>query len=249
MREKPARHDPRCDPRISSRSFRATVAAPRLLVTGFGPFPGAPENPTEALVRALAVETADTFGASACRAVILPTEYGRSWAALRGLYARFRPDVVVHFGVSGKAEAIMIERLGRCRTAADVPDSAGYAPISGRARRSGPDTLAATLPVEAVLAALLAAKIPAALSDDAGAYVCNATLYRSLGAAPTGRLVGFVHVPPLGVNGFAPERLHDAAAIILRTAAAAWLDRNAPVTVSAGEPAPAASPPRPGGAG
>jgi pyroglutamyl-peptidase len=249
MREEPARHDPRRDPRISVPSIRATVAAPKLLVTGFGPFPGAPENPTEALVRALAAETADTFGASACRAVVLPTEYRRSWTALRGLYARFRPDLVVHFGVSGKADAIMIERLGRCRTALDVPDAAGHAPISGRARRSGPDTLAATLPVEAILAALLAAKIPAALSDDAGAYVCNATLYRSLGAAPTGRLVGFVHVPPLGVNGFAPARLHEAAAIILRTAMTARVDRNATVTALAGEPAPAASPPRPAGAG
>ena len=27
------------------------TGAPRLLVTGFGPFPGAPENPTERLVR------------------------------------------------------------------------------------------------------------------------------------------------------------------------------------------------------
>jgi pyroglutamyl-peptidase len=222
MREEPARHHPRRDPRISVPSIRATVAAPKLLVTGFGPFPGAPENPTEALVRALAAEAADSFGAKALRAVVLPTEYRRSWTALRGLYARFRPDVVMHFGMSGKADAIMIERLGRCRTAADVPDAAGHAPISGRARRSGPDTLAATLPVEAILAALLAAKIPAALSDDAGAYVCNATLYRSLQAARGDRLVGFVHVPPSGVNGLSPDRLYRAAEIMLRTAAAAW---------------------------
>ncbi len=38
---------------------------PRLLITGFGPFPGAPENPTERLVKALAAEPAEAFGADA----------------------------------------------------------------------------------------------------------------------------------------------------------------------------------------
>jgi pyroglutamyl-peptidase len=173
-------------------------------------------------MRALADEAASTFGGSAFRAVVLPTEYRRSWAVLRRLYARFAPDVVVHFGVSGKAGEITIERLARCRSAPDFPDAAGYAPLSGRAYRSGPDALSATLPVEAIASALQAAKIPVALSDDAGIYVCNATLYRSLYAARGDRLAGFVHVPPSAVNGFTPDRLRAAAEIILRTAAAAW---------------------------
>jgi len=33
-----------------------STGIPKLLVTGFGPFPGAPENPTEVLMRSLAAE-------------------------------------------------------------------------------------------------------------------------------------------------------------------------------------------------
>src|SRR5690554_802095 len=75
------------------------TAPPRLLVTGFGAFPGAPENPTEALVRALAEEPPARFGAGALRAAVLPTDYRRSWPALRRLYGAFAPDLVVHFGL------------------------------------------------------------------------------------------------------------------------------------------------------
>jgi pyroglutamyl-peptidase len=155
---------------------------------------------------------------------VLPTDYRRSWAILRQLYAHFDPDIVVHFGLSGSAEAIVLERIGRRRIAPDKPDAAGYAPRSGRARRSGPESLAATLPVDAISRVLLDAGFPAALSDDAGDYVCNATLYRSLLAAPPFRLVGFVHVPPIGTAGFTSEKLRSAARRIIETALQVWIE-------------------------
>jgi len=171
------------------------IAGPKLLVTGFGPFPGAPENPTERLVRALAEEPAQVFGASAFEALVLPTEYARSWAMLRRTYRRFDPDVVIHFGLSGRAKAIDVETVARNRVATDKPDSAGLAPRAGYVRRGGPETLPATVPTDAILAALKGKGIAAQVSEDAGDYVCNATLYRSLRAAPAGRRVGFIHVP------------------------------------------------------
>jgi pyroglutamyl-peptidase len=155
---------------------------------------------------------------------VLPTDYRKSWAVLRRLYAHFDPDIVVHFGLSGSAEAIVLERLGRRRIAPDKPDAAGYAPRSGRASRSGPEHFAATLPIRDILPALLAAGFPAALSDDAGDYVCNATLYRSLLAAPPFRLVGFVHVPPIGTAGFTSEKLCSAARRIIETALQVWIE-------------------------
>jgi pyroglutamyl-peptidase len=191
-------------------------------VTGFGPFPNAPENPTQALVRGLAGEPPEQFGASALRAVVLPTDYRKSWPALRRVYARFSPDVVVHFGLSRHAEGLVLERIGRKRIDSSRRDAAGFAPPSGFCRRSGPDSLAATVPVEAMVAALTEAGFPAVLSDNAGGYVCNATLYRSLQAAPAGkRLVGFVHVPPEDTSGYTRERLASAAMLVLREATAA----------------------------
>jgi len=189
---------------------------PKLLVTGFGPFPGAPVNPTETLMRALQVEAPASFGAADVKAVVLPTDYRRSWAALTRLYARFAPDAVVHFGVSRRCEAIHVERLGRNVVDPNLPDAAGFAPPSGRARRSGPDRLHATLPVAESVAALSAAGFPAAVSDDAGAYVCNATLYRSLHAEAAPQ-VGFVHVPPQGQADYTADRLAEAALVLLRS--------------------------------
>jgi pyroglutamyl-peptidase len=191
------------------------AAAPSLLLTGFGPFPGAPENPTEALVRALAQETPESFGASAVKAVVLPTEYGRSWAILRRLCLRFEPNVVVHFGLGGIAKAIHIETVGVNMIDPKKQDASGGAPRSGFARRGGPERLSATLPAESILAALKRRRIPAQLSDDAGNYVCNATLYRSLHAAPAGRRVGLIHVPPTTAKGWSPARLLRAGRIIL----------------------------------
>jgi pyroglutamyl-peptidase len=193
--------------------------SPRLLVTGFGPFPGAPENPTERLVKALAEESAEAFGASAFHAAVLRTEYRWSWDELQRLGLDFAPDVIVHFGLSAEIEAINIECTGRNVVDPEKPDAVGHAPSPPWLAVDGPETLISTFPSAAILRALLAAGFPAALSDDAGAYVCNATLYRSLHAAPPTRRVGFVHVPPEGKGGFDHMRLVEAATIILRTVA------------------------------
>ncbi len=190
---------------------------PRLLATGFGPFPGAPENPTEALMQALAKEPPQDFGASAFQAVVLATDYRRSWAALRRLHASFKPDVAVHFGLSAGSEALRIECLGRNSINRAKPDVSGVAPSAAIVVRGGPAAIASTFAADAILAALREGGFDAALSDDAGLYVCNATLYRSLHAAPAGRRIGFVHVPPSHV--LAPADLEKAAAIILRAAA------------------------------
>jgi pyroglutamyl-peptidase len=209
---------------------REGAFAPKVLVTGFGPFPGAPENPTDPLVRALAAEPAEDLGAATLKAVVLPVDYRKSWPVLRRLYSSFGPDIVVHFGLSRNAQGFVVERRGSRRVQADRPDAAGFAPPSGVARRSGPDSLPASLPAEAIVGALREAGIPAEASDEAGGYVCDATLYRSLQAASARpeRLVGFIHVPPEGTRGLTRERLGKAAAIVVRTAASLWLTATRP---------------------
>jgi pyroglutamyl-peptidase len=79
------------------------------------------------------------------------------------------------------------------------------------------------LAVEPIVAALTKAGLPVAASDDAGGYVCNATFYRSLIAAPEGRMVGFVHVPPERV--LTAPKLLAAAATALVAASSLWADR------------------------
>jgi pyroglutamyl-peptidase len=133
---------------------------------------------------------------------------------------------VVHFGLAQRAGCIRLERVARKRVDPDKPDAAGFAPKSGLARRSGPQTLTTTFPIEAIRRALLQAGFPAELSDDAGSYVCNATLYRSLGSVSpeAKRVVGFVHVPPEGAGGFTRDWLGEAARLVLATAASLWAE-------------------------
>jgi pyroglutamyl-peptidase len=195
---------------------------PRILVTGFGPFPGAPENPTEQLVQTLAARQPAPICAGLLRAAVLPTDYRRSWSALRRLYGDFQPDIVLHFGLSRRARAVHVERVARKRCSPELPDAAGFSPSSGLARRFGPESLVSTLPVEAIAPCLQQAGIPVAISEDAGGYVCNATFYRSLLAAQTGALVGLIHLPPEGQGGFDAERLVRAAELVVRGAADVW---------------------------
>jgi pyroglutamyl-peptidase len=170
-------------------------------------------------MRHLAGESPEAFGAGALKAAVLATEYRRSWETLRRLYAGFAPDVVVHFGLSQKIKVIHVERVGRNVVDPAKPDAAGYAP-RGRARRTGPQALASSFAAPAIVAALAEAGFPAALSDDAGAYVCNATLYRSL-AANAAPQVGFVHVPPLRRGGWTAARLREAGSVVLCAAVVA----------------------------
>ena len=204
------------------------ASAPKILVTGFGPFPGAPDNPTEPLVRALAAEPPEQLGAGTLKAVVLPVDYRKSWPVLRRLYRSFAPDVIMHFGLSSRARSVVVERQGSRLLRRDRCDAAGFVPRSGVARRAGPESLPSNLPVDTIVQKLVAAGFPAEASDDAGGYVCNATFYRSLISAPPGseRLVGFIHVPPEGTASYTSVRLRKAAALILVAATDRWRERS-----------------------
>lgn len=166
------------------------MALPRLLVCGFDAFPDAPVNPSAAVVRALAAEGWSPTGAALdCEAI--PVAWSGSVEAIlqRGAY-----DGVLVVGVAVEAEAFRVETLGRNRADPDRPDHGGARWPTLEIDPAGPPALPATAPVEAILARLAAAGVAADFSDDAGAYLCNFTLYGLL-AAQAAPAVGFLHVP------------------------------------------------------
>lgn len=193
--------------------------APTFLVTGFGPWPGVKVNPTAALVAGLSDDGLP--GPGACRLVtkVLPTEYRRSWTMLRRAVLRHRPDIILHFGFAPKAEAIALERFGRLACVARA-DAAGYAPRSGTVSRTGPERLAATIPLKPLAMALRRAGLAVALSEDAGGYLCNATIYRSLQRLGDGRHIGFVHFPGRGPHAD-PDVYRQVASITIQATLAA----------------------------
>lgn len=183
---------------------RATI-----LLTGFGPFPGVPENASAALVPKLAHLVARRFRAHRVVARILPTEWEAAAGKLAAHYAREKPCLGLHFGVSERAKGFVIETQAR-NVCAALPDAAGRLPPAPRIAEHGPEALAATLPVDEILMRLRVLGLPAAASDDAGAYLCNATLYAALGLASDGHAapaVGFIHIPvSLGRGGTGQPR-------------------------------------------
>ena len=170
------------------------MAAP-VLITGFEPFAGLAYNPSAAIAEAL--HDKEIAG----RRVVgrlLPVEFARYRAALEDLLEQFAPDLFIGFGLAIGEDMIRVERFGVNLADFDIPDNAGARPIGGAIEPEGPSARAATLPCAAIRAALLQDGIPARLSNSAGSYLCNATLYSGLGLC-AGRAnaprCGFIHLP------------------------------------------------------
>ncbi len=165
---------------------------PRLLLTGFGPFPGAPRNPTAEVVRRLAT----TPAARRLGVEIVPHVFATTWASLDrlpDLVAEVRPDLVLHLGLKRRARAIAVETFARNRVLRAAVDAAGVAPISTVLEADGPPRRAVNLPVRRMAARIAALGLPVEISEDAGRYLCNGLLWHSLalGSRPS----GFLHLP------------------------------------------------------
>ncbi len=165
-----------------------------ILVTGFQPFPGAPENPTELMMRHLA-ETSPPGGAR-LSAHVLPTTFDVFERVLAPLIAETKPDAIVSFGLSAKAQGFTFERLARNEAKQGAPDADGVVATSPWLDPLGPATLGSGLPLAAMATQLDALSLPYQLSDDAGAYMCNLVFYKTRRMLPEMR-TGFIHVPYL----------------------------------------------------
>jgi pyroglutamyl-peptidase len=173
--------------------------APTILITGFGPFPGAPFNPTGPLVRRLARMRRPAWAAAKIITHIFPTSYAAVDRELPKLLARYRPDVLLMFGLATRARRLRIETRAR-NALALLPDAGGASLRRGAIALRSPAALAMRMPGRRLLAAVRTARVPAALSRDAGRYLCNYLCWRASEAAGKKggpRLTVFVHVPKI----------------------------------------------------
>ena len=74
----------------------------RILVTGFGPFPGAPYNPTQALVARLTRLRRPAFANVELSSHIFPVTYQAVDRQLPELLAKRRPDALLMFGLASR---------------------------------------------------------------------------------------------------------------------------------------------------
>jgi len=170
---------------------------PVILLTGFGPFPGVPENASAELVRALGKAAPKHFPEFRVWTAILPTEWRAGPAKAGELIASIKPTIALHFGVSRQASGFTIETRG-VNFALPAADAAGLPPVSEQLEPEGPEALHSTFPAELIIERLRLKSLPAELSEDAGGYLCNAVLYHSLYRARQANWpirCGFVHLP------------------------------------------------------
>jgi pyroglutamyl-peptidase len=192
------------------------MARPRVLITGFGPFPGVPENPSGWLAETLAAQSQDFDGDF--HALVLSTEWEAVARLAPHLHETLQPHVMIHFGVSPRAKHLRIERSAH-NHATTRRDACGALPSTGAISPSGAARLDTALPVAPLAAHLRAKGIGAEASVSCGRYLCNFLYYRSLEWAQSqSRNALFVHIPLTRTQGgtLSEDTLLDAAHETLR---------------------------------
>ncbi|HML06653.1 MAG TPA: pyroglutamyl-peptidase I [Xanthobacteraceae bacterium] len=172
----------------------------RVLLIGFNPFPGAPLNPSAALVEAMAHRRRPAFANIERLSHVFRTEYAQVDKLLPGLFA-LHPDIVLMFGLAGRRRQLSIETRARNAVSVLRPDAGGHRPQRGFIQSGGAVALRGAAPFTRLVGAVRGCAVPAGLSRDAGRYLCNYAYWRALERAPHGRpLVQFVHIPLVSLH-------------------------------------------------
>jgi len=177
---------------------RPTLTTERIIVvTGFEPFGIHTANPSEDLAKAV---SGRRFGQAVVQSAILPVHHTDAGAMVASLLAETDPVAVLHLGLAEGRARIALERVAVNVMDSTIPDNSGYRADGRPCAPGGPAAYFGTLPLTAMLAALTAEGIPAYVSNTAGTYLCNQTMYTTLHEIERQALrarAGFLHVPLL----------------------------------------------------
>lgn len=176
-----------------------TVVGMKILISGFEPFGGMTINPTEALVHEI---TRIPFAGAEIYGTLLPVNYDECVRLLIEEVERVQPDVVISCGLAAGRTAITPERIAinvkDTGGEHNIGDNRGEKPVDVPIVEGGPDGLFATLPIRTIVNRLKEAGIPAQISNTAGTFICNNTMYGLLHYIRERNLpiqAGFIHFP------------------------------------------------------
>lgn len=171
----------------------------KILVSGFEPFGEMSINPTQEIVEKI---SEIPFNGAQIKSVLLPVNYDECAEQIIKYIIEEKPDVVISCGLYAGRTAITPERIGinmKDIMAEDpTPDNKGNKPLDEQIDSEGPDGLFSTLPNRKIVNNLLEENIPSFISNTAGTYICNNTLYGVLNYVQKNNLnikVGFIHFP------------------------------------------------------
>jgi pyroglutamyl-peptidase len=169
----------------------------RILITGFGPFPGAPYNPTQPLVVRLLRLRRPALDDVELSGHIFPVTYQAVDRELPELLAKYRPQALLMFGLATRTAHVRIETRARNAVTTRWPDAERTLARKGSID-GGADAMMFGPHTAKLLRAADGAGVDARASRDAGSYLCNYLSWRALEATcrDTGpRLAAFVHIP------------------------------------------------------
>ena len=177
----------------------------RILITGFGPFPGAPFNPTQPLVARLLRLRRPAFADIELSGHIFPVTYKAVDRELPQIVAEHRPHGLLMFGLANRTPYVRIETRARNALTMLWPD-ADHTSVRKGSIAGAADAMPFGPHTAKLLRAALGSGIDARASRDAGSYLCNYLSWRAIeavGADNDLRIAAFVHVPPVARGGAA----------------------------------------------
>lgn len=169
----------------------------KLLLTAFEPFGGEGLNPS--LETARQMEKIN-FPDALVRVAELPVDRYRAVAIALELIRAGHPDIVIMLGEAGARYRINPERVAINVDDFRIPDNAGNQPKDEPIIEGGPVGYFSTLPIRAIAGRINKAHIPAAISNSAGAHLCNRLFYSVMHTISVEGLpieAGFIHLPYL----------------------------------------------------
>ena len=166
----------------------------KILVTGFTYFGGERINPSYEAVKQLDSQILD----AEIVIVQLPTVFRKAINTLEKAIEGEKPDIVICVGQAGGRFQIGIERVAINVDDARIKDNEGNQPIDEPIYKDGKNAYFSNLPIKAMVKKIRENNVPAVVSNTAGTFVCNHTMYGLL------YLIdkkyphikgGFIHVP------------------------------------------------------
>lgn len=166
-----------------------------ILVIGSAPFGGDPINPTYELAKLL---NGTEYKGYVFRSASFPVSRKQCMKAVEAEIEKWKPAVVIGVGLADNRAGVSVERVALNVADFPIADNDGYIALNETLDCDGPAAYFSTLPIRACVKTLREAGIPARVSNTAGNFCCNLTMYSALNYIAKQGLearAGFIHVP------------------------------------------------------
>ncbi|MCI6256469.1 MAG: pyroglutamyl-peptidase I [Clostridiales bacterium] len=166
-----------------------------VLIIGSAPFGGDPINPTYELAKLL---NGTEYKGYVFRSASFPVSRKLCMPAVEAEIEKWNPSIVIGVGLADNRAMVCMERVALNVADFPIPDNEDYMALNETLDEEGPAAYFSTLPIRACVKALRESGIPSRVSNTAGNFCCNLTMYSALNYIAKKKLdarAGFIHVP------------------------------------------------------